>query len=275
MSKNIIQLETREQLKKFGLPKIDLTKDPIKIKGDIIFYILKADKLTELHVAVNRLLKNYLLEQSVEKYLDINDVLFLLKNTTRSYYTDEIIEKYFSDEKSADIIINEYKSHGSLFKNAEAHTGTVYSLYLQYKEISAEEFIKRINVFYQKYQPIKLFGRIYAPTEESKYPRDIPKNINGMDDADVRRVYNGVWYLLKAIFTFYNDRPDCINDFLSKPIEHNYNSSRKWIRTELNYSLDNITDILIALRYTHDTFGMDGFILRTFKILDSSKNSNE
>ena len=262
MSKNIIKL------KELGLPLIDLNKSPEEIKEDIISYILKTDELPFL-VNLRAQTRHYLLEQPIDKYLDINDVLFLLRKTTTNHYTNEIIERYFFNEKSADAIISEYNNNHRRFEHADAHKGIVMKLYSQFKEISDEEFIKRRNTFYEKYQPIKLFGKICNQTNSLEYPNDL-KNI-----PDIRRIYHGAWFLLKAFFTFYNDNPECIETFFDKPIGYNYGFPQKWTRTRLNYSLDNITEILTGLRLTHNTFRMDEFLLRTFKILDSRKNLNE
>ena len=264
------------QLKELGLPLIDLNRSPEDIKETIISYILKADKVP-LHVETNMLIRSYLLEQSIDKYLDIKDVLFLLQNTTGSYYTDEIIKNYFYDEKSAELIIGEYDANYDNFKYAEAHKGIVLHLYLKYKEISDKEFLMRLNVFYEKYQPIKLFGKVYDQTKSYLDKEEYPniRKISGKDYQDISRIYHGAWCLLKAIFTFYNDKPECIKDFFSKPIEYTYSPWEESVRTKLDYSLDNITVILTGFRFIHSTFGLDEFLLRTFKILDSSKNSNE
>jgi len=249
------------QLNELGLPLIDLNKSPKEIKEDIISYVLKADKLPLLS-KLNAQTSEYLFEQPIDKYLDINDVLSLLRDTATGYYTNEIIEKYFFDEKSAELIINEYKNNFNFFKHADVHKLIVKKLYLKYKEISDEEFIKRLNVFYKKYQPIKLFGQIYNQNKEyAAHPR-----LPNMTLKDSGRVYHGAWILLKAMFTFYNDRLDCINNFFSRPIEYSYNPWQKSVKTKLNYSLDNITDILSGLRHTHSTFLMDEFLSETFKI---------
>jgi hypothetical protein len=255
------------QLKELGLPILDLKKSPDEIKKDIISYIFKANNL-DVHVNLDILAQNYLFGYSLDQYLNIKDIIFLLRNTTTNYYTDKIIKKYFSDEKSAETVINEYKNNHHLFKESEVHRGIVIELYLKYKEISDEEFVKRRDAFYKKYQPITLMGRVYNQTKPYTYPSDI-NNIQDM------RIYNGAWFLLKAIFTFYNDKELCIRDFFSKPIEHNYNSRQEWVRTKLDYSLDNITDILTGLRARHHTFFMDNFFRKTFKILDSIKATRD
>lgn len=256
------------QLKELGLPILDFRKSSDEITKSIKDYIINASQLRNLHVKTIDIVADYLFEQFLDKYLTLNDVLELLRETEKSYYTNKLILKYFSDKKSAEIIINEYQNNHRSFKKLEVHRGVVIKLYLKYKEISDEEFVKRRDAFYKKYQPITLFGRVYNQTKPYTYPSDI-------DDIQDMKIYNGAWFLLKAIFTFYNDKELCIRDFFSKPIEHNYNSRQEWVRTKLNYSLDNISDILTGLRARHHTFFMDNFLRKTFKILDSRKVTSD